>query len=106
MAVLTVRTDDLTGDPDATPTTITVNGKGVTLDLAQKSADKLAAALAPFFTAGVEADYDVARRGRPRNGTGRGYDLAQLRQWAADNAIALPQRGRIPAEIVQRYLHR
>lgn len=110
MAVHTVRTDDLTGDPDATSVVIVVNGTGVALDLAEKSVAKLTKLLEPYWAAGLVAEYDVDIRTRARPGaraaTERGYDLAGLRRWAADAGIALPSRGRIPAEIVQKYLHR
>lgn len=106
MAIHTVRTDDMTGDPDATSVTIVVNGRGVEIDLAKKSAERLTKVLEPFWSVGTEADYDVERRTRSRNGASRGYDLAGLRRWAADNGIELPKRGRIPGDIVQRYLHR
>lgn len=83
-----------------------VNGRGVDIDLASKSGDRLAKALAPFFDKGQPGEYDVERRTRARNGASRGYDLDALRRWAADQGIALPSRGRIPAAIVSQYLHR
>jgi len=33
----------------------------------------------------------------------RDFDLAQLREWAGANDIAVPSRGRIPQAIVEQY---
>lgn len=104
MAVQTFRTDDLTGERDAQTVTITVNGRGIEIDLAPASVDKLTKALAPYWAAGSESTYDVDKRSRARNGASRGYDLAELRAWADREGIALPSRGRIPATIVAQYL--
>lgn len=117
MAVHTIRTDDVTGEPEATTVVITVNGEGVELDLAPKSAQRLAKALEPFWSVGTPHTYDVIRRKTVRerrakaNGNGNGdhtaaIDLADLRQWAATNDIAVPQRGRIPGATVELYLQR
>lgn len=104
MALKTFRTDDLTNEPDAVPVVITVNGRGIEIDLAPRSVDKLTKLLAPYWAAASESTYDVERRNRARNGASRGYDLAELRAWADREGIALPQRGRIPAAVVQQYL--
>lgn len=115
MAVQTIRTDDINGDPDATLTTIVVNGHGVEVDLGPKSAERLAKVLEPFYTAGTPATYDVTRRNAMRkarantNGNGAAghdVDLADLRQWAAANNIAVPQRGRVPGATVEAYKNR
>ena len=110
MALVTTRTDDLTGEPEAATFVVTVNGKGVELDLADKSEARLMKALEPFWKAGVVADYDVSRRARRRsapaatNGDAPEYDIAALREWAAAHDVTLPARGRIPRAIVEHYL--
>ena len=104
MAVQTFRTDDLNGERDATPVTITVNGRGVEIDLAPASVAKLTKALAPYWGAGSESTYDVEKRSRARNGASRGYDIAELRAWAEREGVQIPKRGRIPADVVAQYL--
>lgn len=116
MALHQIRTDDLTGEPDATTVVITVNGQGIEVDLAAKSADRLTKALAPFWDVGTEATYHVERSSRQRrkmpatnghaggNYNGEDYDRAALREWAETNGVTLPQRGRIPFAIVEQYL--
>ena len=107
MALQQLRTDDLTGEPDAVTYVITVNGQGVEIDLAPKSQDKLMKALEPFWKVGSPAEYGVTRtmRARKRPTTDeRGYDLAELKAWAARTGVELPQRGRIPRDIVDQFL--
>ena len=121
MALHTVRTDDLTGEPDAITCVLVVNGKGVEIDLAAKSVERLTKALAPFWRVGSESDYVVSKmepgarkkKATPSsNGSSSstsdtgGLDAeerARLRQWADENGIAVPQRGRIPSAIVEHF---
>jgi hypothetical protein len=112
MALQQLRTDDLNGEPDAQTTVITINGSGVEIDLAAKSLGQLVKALDPFFAKGSPGDYQVTRvlpgrgsRTKPRPAANeRGYDLGELRAWAARTGVELPQRGRIPQAIVDQYL--
>lgn len=86
---------------------ITVNGKGIEVDLAAKSVARLTKALEPFWAVGTEHDFVVTQRQRGtrrQRDVGRGYDLDELRQWAANNGTKLPSRGRIPAAIVKQFL--
>jgi hypothetical protein len=104
MATHTITTDDIDGAPDATTVVITVNGEGVEVDLADKSLAKLTTALEPFWNVGSPSHYDVSRRSNGRRpAPARGYDLAELRAWAARAGVELPQRGRIPGAIVERF---
>ena len=110
MAVTTIRTDDLTGEPNASSVVIAVNDRGVQLDLSEDSIKKLTLLLAPYWEAGRESSYDVVpamqRRSRDRQTrqANREYDLVELRAWADRNNIELPKRGRIPQAIIDRYL--
>jgi hypothetical protein len=107
MALHQIRTDDVTGDPDAETFVITVNGKGVEIDLSDKSVAKLTAALAPYWKAGSESDYDVERRQRKtktRPKYGADYDFPALKAWAQQNGVQLPKAGRMPRAIIDQYL--
>jgi hypothetical protein len=111
MALLTSRIDDLTGEPDAQTVVVTVNGKGVEVDLARKSLDRLVKALEPFWTVGSEDDYLVTRRERGARSS-NGYALPDrserdaIRQWAETNGVTVPTRGRLPREVVEQYRRR
>lgn len=107
MALHTVRTDDITGEAEATPVLVTVNGKGIEVDLAAKSMAKLVKALEPFWTVGSEGDYLVTRRER-RGATVEttAEERTAIREWAASNGITAPARGRMPADLVEAYRRR
>jgi hypothetical protein len=64
MAKQVVVTDDITGEPDAETHVIILDGKGIEIDLAGKSIERLVKALAPFWAVGSEGDYEVTRRFR------------------------------------------
>lgn len=104
----TTRIDDLTGEPGAESVVITINGKGVEIDLAGASAGKLTKALEPFWRVGSEADFDVVRRQPGRSTTKRpqanAYDAKAVRAWADANGVEIGRNGRIPQAIVDQYL--
>jgi hypothetical protein len=57
-----------------------------------------------------EGEQQPRRRGRPRKSEGGGrarperdFDMAALRAWAKSNNVDVPQRGRIPQNIVDQY---
>lgn len=113
MAKRTVTTDDLNGDEDATKVVITVNGKGIEVDLAERSAERLTKALEPFWKVGTESDYEVTRRlpGRRTATTPkasgrskRDYTARDVREWAADNGIDVQSHGRIPEAVLDQFL--
>lgn len=113
MALQTFRTDDISGEPDAETVLVTVNGKGIEVDLAAKNLARLVKALEPFWTVGSEDDYLVTRRERGRsakrassNGETTVEERAAIREWAAANGIDAPSRGRMPAELVEQYRRR
>src|SRR4051812_2689896 len=94
-------------DVDGTDATITVrlgwNGEWRELDLNEKNGAALAKAVDKYWNKGRawapqpnRARTTPTSRRRPtatRQGQ-RDYDLADLRQWAARNNIAVPSRGR------------
>lgn len=106
MAVHTIRTDDLNGDPDAATVVITVNGKGIEIDVAERSSARLIKALEPFWNVGTESDYDVVRRqrGAKRATSTRTADPGEVRAWANANGIQVNDRGRVPQVIVDQFL--
>ena len=111
MAKQTVITDDITGEPGAETHVIVVDGKGIEIDLADKSAKALVKALAPYWAAGSEGDYQVIRQlGRRKGAVGLspamqvGVTDAQVREWAGANNVACNTHGRVPKQVVEQYL--
>jgi hypothetical protein len=107
--VVTLYTDDLTGEESTEISTFTilVNGAGVEIDLTPDSHDKLMEALSPFLHA------DGARRVRGGSGAGRARsagakpandtDTAAVRAWAKEKGYEINDRGRVPAPIKEAY---
>jgi hypothetical protein len=104
MAKTEIITDDIDGSPNAAPVTFALEGTTYTIDLAEKSLDKLRRALAPFIENAQTSQRAALATIKARNGRAdRGYDLVALREWAGGNKIALPQRGRIPGAVIAQY---
>ncbi len=106
--VVTLYTDDLTGEesPEIDTYTVLVNGAGVELDLTPESHDKLLEALAPFLNAtGARRVRGGASKaqGRTKRGPSGSEDTAQIRAWAKENGYEINDRGRVPASIRDAY---
>ena len=109
--VVTLYTDDLTGEESTEigTYTILVNGAGVEIDLTPENHDKLMEALNPFLQADGARRVRTAGTGRTRaaRGQGRGAasgrDTAAIRAWAKDNGFEVNDRGRVPAPVVEAY---
>ena len=104
MAKHMIITDDLDGSPHATPVTFALEGTTYSIDLGEQSMVRLRAALAPFIERAQTSQRAALAAIKDRNaGADRGYDLSELRSWAATNEIHLPQRGRIPRAVIDQY---
>jgi Lsr2 len=109
--VVTLYTDDLTGEESAEISTYTVlvNGVGVEVDLTPESHDKLLEALSPFLNADgarrVRGGSPAAgARGKRRSaGPADGPDTAKIRAWAKENGYEVNDRGRVPASVKEAY---
>jgi len=108
-------TDDLDGG-DATETvTFGLDGTSYEIDLNRKNAAGLRKVLDRYVKAGrrtagrrtTSGARPARRKASAAKGNGaarkRDYDLAQLREWAGSNGVAVPSRGRIPQEVVEQY---
>ncbi|WP_335981376.1 MULTISPECIES: histone-like nucleoid-structuring protein Lsr2 [Streptomycetaceae] len=109
--VVTLYTDDLTGEESAEIDTYTilVNGAGVEIDLTPDSHDKLMEALSPFLHAeGARRvrDAGTGRGRRPRGAATRPAkddDSAAVRAWAKEQGYDINDRGRVPATVREAY---
>ncbi len=111
MALETIErlTDDLDGTDAAETVTFGLDGVSYEIDLTEKNAAALRKVLDKYVRAARKGSSPRAtgrakatkRTSSRRNG--RGYDLAELREWAGANKIAIPSRGRIPQAIVEQY---
>jgi nucleoid-associated protein Lsr2 len=109
--VVTLYTDDLTGEEstEINTYTILVNGAGVEIDLTPESHDKLMEALSPFLHAegarrvrGGSASARSRTRGRVA-GSPQGADSAAIRAWAKEQGYEVNERGRVSTTVREAY---
>jgi hypothetical protein len=97
--------DDIDGKPADETMTFSLDGVSYEIDLRSKNAEKLRKVFAPY----VEKARRVSARrtGRGARGASRTThdreQAADIRNWAKRHGIAVNDRGRIPAQIVQAY---
>jgi hypothetical protein len=97
---LTILVDDLTGEESDDIATVSFSLEGVDyeIDLTAANANKLRAALSDFI-AQARQPKDRSKQSR----AGRGVEAAKVRDWAKQNSISVPARGRIPNEIMEQF---
>ena len=102
--------DDLDGS-DATETVrFGLDGTSYEIDLSEKNATALRKALERYVSVARRAGSSRLPAGgrrataSSRRNADRGYDIAQLREWAGANKVKVPARGRIPQAVVDQYL--
>jgi Lsr2 len=100
--------DDITGeaieDGKGRTVTFAVDGVEYEIDLGEQQANKFAEALDTYVT---HARKLGGRRGTstPNRATKteRDYNPKAVREWAKSNKVDLPARGRIPADVLQKF---
>ncbi|MFE3203801.1 histone-like nucleoid-structuring protein Lsr2 [Embleya sp. NPDC055664] len=102
--VVTLYTDDITGNEGEDIATHTFGLDGVTyeIDLGQDTYQQLLDALGPYFHAGRKTG--TSRRTAVKaHKTGDGPDPVKVREWAKAQGIEINARGRVPGDIVAKY---
>jgi len=105
--------DDLDGGAAIETVTFALDGANYELDLSKKNAGAFRKALDRYIQA-ARRSTTSPRSARPvstgrrqtaatTKSSKRGYDIVQLREWAAANKVAVPSRGRIPQAVVDEY---
>jgi hypothetical protein len=99
-----VLVDDLNGDPADTTVRFAVDKTEYEIDLSNDNAGQLREAFSRYVNAGRKVSSSVGQRGPQAATRGfAGYDPAAVRAWAAGNGIEVSPRGRIKADVVERY---
>jgi hypothetical protein len=101
-SVAVVITDDIDGSPDAETVTFGFGGTTYELDLSEANRAKFEAVVAPYIEAGRRISRDRGRPATSRPSPPK-VDRAAVRAWAKENGLTVSERGRISAEILQRY---
>jgi Lsr2 len=92
--------DDLEGGPAEETLRFGVDGSEYEIDLNKKNAAALHKLLAPFVERARKAGSTARRPARTAASRRRSRDI---RQWAKEQGIELAERGRIPANVVDKY---
>jgi len=93
--------DDLTGGPADETVRFAVDGTGYEIDLSAKNAAAFDKLLAPYIEHARKAGRAPGRRaGRTASTRQRSGDI---RAWAKEHGLAVSERGRIPASVVEQY---
>jgi hypothetical protein len=92
--------DDLTGGPAQETVRFAVDGVAYEIDLNAKNAAAFGKLLAPYIGHARRAGRAPGRAGRSVVSRQRPGDV---RAWAKEHGLAVSERGRIPASVVEQY---
>ena len=93
--------DDLDGGPATQTVRFGFEGTDYEIDLSNKNASSFRKQLAPYIDHARKAGRAQSRRaGRTAASRQRSGDI---RAWAKDQGLAVSERGRIPASVVEQY---
>ncbi|MFF5265484.1 Lsr2 family protein [Actinomadura viridis] len=92
--------DDLDGGAADETVAFSVDGGAYEIDLSSANAKKLRDSLQPFVEKSRKAA--VTRRHRGRSTSNRERS-AEIRAWARDHGIKVNERGRIPANVIEKF---
>lgn len=94
-------TDDIDGSEGAQTVAFSFDGQSYEIDLGRKNLDKFKKGLQPFMDAGRRVGRSSAAR--PARSRGPRNNSSAIRAWAAEQGLAVSERGRIPAAVVAKY---
>ena len=93
--------DDLDGGSADETVRFGFGGSDYEIDLSKKNANTFRKQLAPFIEHARKAGRGPARR--PVRTAASRQRSGDIRAWAKDHGIAVSERGRIPASVVEQY---
>lgn len=100
--IQTLYTDDIDGGPAEGTVRFGLDGTEYEIDLSTAHSEELHKVLAGYVTHARKVSR-TARRG-PRSGRPAGSpDTRKIREWAKAEGIDIKERGRVPAEVLERY---
>jgi len=100
--IQTLFVDDIDGSEAEGTVRFGLDGANYEIDLSVAHSEELHKALAPYAAHArkVGGTRRTARRGR---GNASAVDTHEVRQWAREQGIEIKERGRVPANIVEKY---
>jgi nucleoid-associated protein Lsr2 len=98
--VIVTLEDDLGGGPADETVRFAFGGAEYEIDLSKKNAKAFRKQLAPFIEHARKAGRGQARQSRASASRERSGDI---RAWAKEHGVAVSERGRIPASVLEQY---
>jgi hypothetical protein len=98
-----VLVDDLTGDPADTTVKFALDKTEYEIDLSNENAAEMRKGLFRYVDAARKVSGGGRRSAPAAKPTYAGYDPAAVRVWAAGQGIEVNARGRIRADIVEKF---
>jgi len=97
--VTAILEDDLTGGPAEHTVRFAFDGTGYEIDLNAKNAAAFGKQLAPY----IEHARKAGRAQPRRPGRTNRQRSGDIRAWAKEHGLAVSERGRIPASVLEQY---
>lgn len=101
--VISKLVDDLDGTDAAESVRFALDGTEYEIDLNNDNANELREALARFTNAGRKVSGGRGRPAARKSASHGGPDAKAVRLWAAEQGLQVNTRGRIQADIVEKY---
>ena len=95
--------DDIDGSEARETISFALDGSEYVIDLNEGHANELREALSRFTGAGRKVSGGRGRPAARMKSSQGGPDAKAIRMWAAENGIQVNTRGRIQAEVVEKY---
>ena len=100
--------DDLDGGEATESVAFALDGTSFVIDLSKKNAAAFRKLFDRYVKAGRRSSPVGGRRRKAAASTNgskqkRGFDIAELREWAGAHDVTVPARGRIPQAVVDQY---
>ena len=91
--------------PGTETVTFGLDGSSYEIDVCEQHGREMRDAFARFVAAARRASGRSGSRGggRRRSRRGGSGEAAQIREWARSQGLAVPERGRVPAELAEKY---
>jgi hypothetical protein len=100
--VQTLFIDDIDGGPAEGTVRFGLDGTDYEIDLSTEHNEELHKVLAGYVTHGRKAA-GAARRGPRGRRPAGSLDTRKVREWARAEGIDIKERGRVPAEVIEKY---
>jgi len=102
MARKTVIISDLSGEEGAEEVSFSWDGQAYTIDLLEAEKEKIAKLLAPYLEKASRVKGETVKA-TPKKKTDA-PDPRVVREWAAGQGIEVSSKGRVPGDVIEKYL--